>query len=195
VIGVVVSLVASTSFQNSDQEGNQFEKVRDDDAKRRKAAQYEKELRKRLREVRSMPGSSPDLQAQLVGQLEFIRTYVSGCSRDGAGLLIVLVLDGDACQVRYASGAFDTQVLRNHEGSLDDLVAELAPDSPTGRVYRAHMLIEGRSHRLVAVSNSNSALGSYVESQIERAATFFEGYANSLSARASGADRRIGEAQ
>jgi hypothetical protein len=181
-IALAAGLVMAGDWQDRELGEIGFEKMRDKHAEKHDTTKFERELRKMLCDAREHKPSNATVQAQLDGCLEKHRRKIASRRASGIELIVLDFTDSEKPTVLTLAGRFDSEHLKLlGESPFEEWMEELSTDAP----YTAHMRVSGRSLRLVAVSDTG--IGIYDKTLVERTATHFQEFLQILEDRGSGA--------
>jgi hypothetical protein len=179
---ILVTLVKSGRWQSRELEENAYRKARDLDARQRKSLRFEREVTKLLIDARENTLDPASMTARLDGMLEKLRVVLTQGSKEPINLLVIKVCpDPEPCRVAYSAGRFDSSVIRNPGGSVEDLINDLVGDDEGAGSYWGHFRVDGEPYRLVALSSGE--ITEWGKTEVHRATTVFMSLAQTLSDR------------
>ena len=180
-LALAASLVMAGDWQDRELGEIGFEKMRDKEAEKHETTKYERELRKMLCDAREYRPSSVKMHAQLDACLEKHRRQIASRRASGIELIVLDFKDPDNPTAITLAGRFDSEHLKKLGNPLEEWMEELGTEAP----YTAHLRVSGRPLRLIAVSDTG--IGLYDKTLVERTATHFQELLQILEDRASGA--------
>lgn len=171
VVAFLFVAVSAAVWHVGELEGVGFTQVRDGDAKDRKLAQYEREVRVELTEAHSKPVDRATHHARAESRLERARKHIQSGRSSSIGLLVLRDQDGADYRIPIlTAGSLDQSLLRNPAELADWL------DGLGAQKYEARMVVHGRVLHCVGVSPD---LGSWIDNhdkfEIQRTATHLQG--------------------